>query len=81
MSQTRAAIDQKISRLEACVHELSPRAYVRRHTPDYFAERVIGTTLMLIGTVMAWRLYRGRARRRVQRRNELRAALAAPVCA
>ena len=60
MTQTRAALDQKIAQLEARVHELSPRAYVKRHTPDYLAERVIGGILTLIGAVMAWRLYRRR---------------------
>ena len=76
MTQTRAALDQKIGQLEARVHELSPRAYVKRHTPDYLAERVIGGILTLVGIGMAWRLYR----RRTNRRASLRAALSTGTC-
>jgi hypothetical protein len=76
MNQTRAAIDSKISRLEARVQELSPREYVRRHTPDYLAERVIGSILTAVGIGMAWRMYR----QRTQRREMLRAALSTGIC-
>ena len=64
MTQTRAELDRKIARLEARAHEMTPRAYAKRHLPDYFAERVIGSVLTLIGMRMAWKMYRQRTRRR-----------------
>jgi hypothetical protein len=76
MSHTRAEIDRKIGRLEARAHELTPRAYARRHMPDYLAERVIGSVLTLIGARMAWGMYRKRS----TRRERLRTAMATGIC-
>ena len=68
MTQTRAELDRKIARLEARAHELSPRAYARRHMPDYFADRAIGAVLTVVGLRMAWKMYKKRANRREQMR-------------
>ena len=68
MTQTRAELDRKIARLEARAHQMSPRAYARRHIPEYFAERVIGSVLTLIGLRMAWGMYRRRSDRRARMR-------------
>jgi hypothetical protein len=64
MSQTRAALDHKITRLEARAKQMTPRALSRRYMPDYFVDRAIGGVLTLIGIRMAWRMYKGRARHR-----------------
>ena len=69
MTQTRAELDRKIARLEARAHQMTPRAYARRHMPDYLAERVIGGVLTLIGLRMAWKIYRQRADRRERMRS------------
>lgn len=58
MSQTRAALDQKIAALEARAHDYTPREYVRRHLPDYAAEKFIGSLLLLVGLTLAWKGYR-----------------------
>ena len=58
MSQTRADLDHKLSRLEARARDLTPRRYVERHMPEYFPERAIGGALLTIGSWMAWRNYR-----------------------
>ena len=71
MTQTRAELDRKITRLEARAHQMTPRAYARRHMPDYLAERVIGSVLTMIGLRMAWKMYRKRAGRREWMRAEL----------
>jgi len=55
MSQTRADLDRKLSRLTARASEMSPRRAVRRLMPEYFWERVIGSTLFITGGLMAWR--------------------------
>jgi hypothetical protein len=68
MSQTRAALDEKLSLLEARAHELSPKAYARRHLPEYWQEQVIGSTLTLIGVVMLWARLRRRSRQEELRR-------------
>ena len=72
MSQTRAELDRKITLLESRAKQMSPRAYARRHMPEYLAERVIGTVLTVIGLRMAWGMYRAR---RSPRRERLRAVL------
>ena len=64
MSQTRADLDRKLSALEARAHELRPTTYVRKHMPEYFWERAIGSVLTLIGAKMAWGMYRNRTHRR-----------------
>ena len=58
MSQTRSDLDRKLSRLEARARDMTPRRYVQRHMPDYFAERAIGGALLAIGGWMAWKRYR-----------------------
>jgi hypothetical protein len=58
MSQTRADLDRKLSQLETRAKEMTPRAYARRHMPEYPWERAIGTTLLAVGGWMAWRHYR-----------------------
>ena len=61
MSQTRAELDRKISRLEARAHEFTPRQLTRRYMPEYFVDRVIGGILTLIGARLAWGMYRKRS--------------------
>jgi len=75
MSDTRAQLDRKLRLLESRAKEMTPRAYARRHMPDYLAERVIGAVLTLIGVRMAWKMFRRRPR--VRRREQLRAAVTA----
>jgi len=58
MSQTRADLDRKLSQLEARAKEMTPRAYVRRHMPEYPWENAIGSVLLALGGWMAWRRYR-----------------------
>ena len=66
MSQTRAALDQKLTLLESRARELTPREYAKRHLPEYWAEQAIGTLLTLVGTVMVWKAYRNRPARRLR---------------
>lgn len=62
MSQTRADLDSKLGRLSAKAHEMTPRAVARRLMPEYFWEHVLGSTLFVAGSVMAWRRRPRRAR-------------------
>ena len=71
MNQTRVDLDEKLSRLEARAEQLRPRTVARRYLPDYPLDRAIGAVLTLIGTRMAWRLYRNGAGRRAQVRNAM----------
>ena len=71
MSQTRADLDRKLTVLEARAHEMTPRAYVKRHMPEYFWEHAIGSVLTLAGVKMAWSHYRDRSRRRAQVREAM----------
>jgi hypothetical protein len=64
MSQTRAALDTKLSMLEDRLHELRPKQYWHRHKPDYLVDRTIGGVLTLTGLAMAVAGIRKRARRR-----------------
>jgi hypothetical protein len=73
MSQTRADLDRKITRLEAHARELTPRRLSERYLPEYLWERVIGGALTLVGLKMAWSQYRNRR----HRRNRVRGAMAA----
>ena len=72
MSRTRAELDDKLARLQARVSELTPQRLTERYVPDYFVDRVIGGVLTLVGLKMAYSLYRKRA----DRRDRMRAALA-----
>jgi hypothetical protein len=76
MTQTRADLDRKLAALTARAQEYTPRAYARRHMPEYLAERVIGSVLTMIGLAMAVSQYRSRANRRAQ----MRAAFTNAVC-
>jgi len=71
MSHTRAALDHKISQLEARAKELGPRQLTQRYMPEYFVDRVIGGVLTLVGISLAWSMYR----RRAERRESIRAAM------
>jgi len=66
MSKTRIDLDQKIDRLEARARELSPRQVVRRHLPEYPLDRAIGAALTLIGSTMAWWMWRNHFGRRAR---------------
>jgi hypothetical protein len=72
MTETRAALDRKLTLLEGRARELSPRRYWNRNKPDFLVDRVIGGVLMLVGLRMAW----GQVRARRDRRARVRAALA-----
>ena len=58
MSRTRAALDQKLSMLQAKVSDLTPRRLTQRYLPEYFADRLVGGVLTLIGVRMAWTMNR-----------------------
>jgi hypothetical protein len=66
MNQTRADLDQKLTRLEARAEQLRPRAVVRRYMPEYPLDKAIGAVLTVIGTSMVWRHYRNGNGRRAQ---------------
>ena len=73
MSDTRAALDRKLTLLEARAREITPRQLSQRYLPEYFVERVIGGVMTLIGVRMAWGMYRKRRQRRQELRNALMA--------
>ncbi len=76
MSQTRAALDRKLTLLEARARQFNPREYARRYVPDYLLDRAIGSVLTIIGLRLATRqLTRYRASR--NRRARMQAALVA----
>ena len=60
MSQTRAELDQKLSRLQARVGEITPQRLTQRYMPEYFVDRVIGGILTVVGLKMAWSQYKWR---------------------
>lgn len=62
MSQTRADLERKLSRLTARARDMTPRRYARRLMPQYLWERLIGSTLLVAGSMMAWRRYPRRTR-------------------
>jgi hypothetical protein len=64
MSETRAELDRKITRLEARAKQMTPRRLTERYMPDYFVDRAIGGVLTLIGLRLAWSLFRKRNRHR-----------------
>jgi hypothetical protein len=45
-------------RLEARAREMTPRRVAQRFVRDRAFERVVGSTLMVAGALMAWRKYR-----------------------
>ena len=71
MNHTRADLDQKLLRLEARARELRPSSMARRYLPDYPVDRAIGAVLTLIGTRMAWSMWRQRANRRARLQHAL----------
>ena len=73
MSQTRAELDRKITRLEVRARELRPSAVAQRHLPEFFLDRVVGGVLTLVGIRMAWGLFQ---KHRHSRRREVRQAIA-----
>jgi hypothetical protein len=66
MTQTRAQLDHKIDLLEARARALTPRQLSQRYLPDYFAERVMGTVLTVVGLTMAWSRWRTNRSRRAR---------------
>ena len=58
MSRTREQLDQKLSRLQEKVNDMTPRRVAQRYLPEYFADRALGGVLTLIGLRMAWSRYR-----------------------
>ena len=66
ISETRADLDQKLTRLEARARELKPTNVAMRYMPEYPVDRAIGAVLTLIGGAMAWRMWRQRADRRAR---------------
>ena len=63
MSQTRADLDRKLTRLEERAHEMSPGEIVKRHMPEYALDQALGAALTVIGGVMAWKMYKANGRR------------------
>ena len=66
MNETRAQLDQKIGLLEAKARALTPRRLSDRYLPEYFAERVMGSLLTLVGAKMAWTRWRAGQHRRAR---------------
>ena len=58
IDQTRSNLDSKLMRLEARAREMTPRRVALRFVRERAFERVVGSTLMLAGALMAWRNYR-----------------------
>ena len=58
IDQTRTDLDRKLMRLEARAREMTPRRYAHRFVRERGFERLVGSTLMLAGALMAWRNYR-----------------------
>jgi hypothetical protein len=76
MSETRAELDRKITRLEARAREFTPQQLKDRYVPEYFLDRAIGAALTLIGVGLAF----GAWRRRRTRRDTVRTIAAAYGC-
>jgi hypothetical protein len=55
ISQTRADLDRKLSRLEERARALTPRRAARRFVRQRAFEQLAGGLLVLAGTVFAWR--------------------------
>ena len=69
MSRTRAALDQKLSMLETKIGDLTPRRLTKRYMPEYFADRLVGSVLTLVGVRLAWKLSRSSRSSRSNRSN------------
>jgi hypothetical protein len=55
ISQTRAHLDRKLSRLEARARELTPRRAATRFVHGRRFEQIAGTFLLCIGALFAWK--------------------------
>jgi len=66
MNQTRAQLDRKIGLLEERARAYTPRQLSERYLPDFFAEKVLGTVLTLVGVRMVWSGWRVNHRRRAR---------------
>lgn len=71
MSQTRADLDEKLTRLQARVEELKPRKLTERYIPDHFADRALGVMLTIVGLRMLWSQYTHHDRRRKRLRTKV----------
>lgn len=76
MSETRAELDRKITRLEARAREFTPQHLKDRYVPEYFVDRAVGAALTLIGASLAVGVWK----RRRTRRDAVRAIAAAYGC-
>lgn len=73
MSRTRAELDEKLALLQARVSDLTPQKLSQRYMPEYFADRMIGGLLTLVGLKMAWSQYRWHNNHRNRLRAEVNA--------
>ena len=55
ISQTRADLDRKLTRLEARARELSPRRYAQRVVHQQRFQQILGAVLLFAGSVFAWK--------------------------
>jgi hypothetical protein len=67
MTQTKAALDYKISQLQRKTKDLNARSVVRRYMPERTLDYAIGSVLTLIGAKMAL----GRMKAKRNRRERL----------
>ena len=58
MSRTRAELDHKLVALQERMSELTPHNLRQRYMGEFFADRLVGGLLTLIGAKMAWSAYR-----------------------
>jgi hypothetical protein len=62
ISQTRADLDRKISRLEARARELTPRRYATRLAHERRIQQIAGAILLCAGGLFVWKRWPRRAR-------------------
>ena len=60
ITQTRADLDRKLTRLEARARELTPRRYAERVMHDRRYKQILGAVLLFAGTIFAWKRRPGR---------------------
>jgi hypothetical protein len=72
MSQTRADLDRKLTRLKARAEELTPRSYARRLVAERLLDRLLGVGLVTTGAMLARRAFKRRRRRGQQARDAAR---------